>query len=219
MSANSSYSGADGAVALLDCLPLSTAEAGRDPQTLSVVLPPELAQALRSLQSSTGVEPCMVGLAGWLVVLDRVTGHRSVRAAVHGGSGTSTGVLDVSVPGDVSSAQWLASVRDGCAHLSGDAVSAESAWLLDPQQPPGLSLPAPLCVGIEPGGERLIARLGSPSIAPSGVRTLLESLLHVIRQLVGAPAALLSSISAVVPEDAQRCLAWNEQPGRRPIAG
>jgi amino acid adenylation domain-containing protein len=210
MSASSSHFDADGAVALLDCLPQSTCGHGRDPEMLSVALPLELAQTLRSMQSSSGLEPCMVGLAAWLVVLDRVTGHHGVRVALHGGS--RHGLLEVSIGADVSSAQWLASVRRSCEHLSSDPVLAGSAWLLDPRQPFGLSLPAPLCVGIEPGGELLIARIGSPSMAPSGVRALLESLMHVIQQLVGAPAAMLSSVSAVLSEDAQRCTAWNEQP-------
>jgi hypothetical protein len=191
--------------ALLDRLPQGAVVPGSARPPTCVAIRPELTRRLRAFCDRTGFSPGRVGLAAWVIVVDRVVGDQRVDVALNR-VGRGVGVTTEAAG---SAMQWIASFGQLASEASSDCANAESMWLDDPRQPPAAALRCPVSLGVDSAAEWLVAHVGELPLAEEGLQSLLESMAHVIERLVDAPEAPIASIRAVSTIDTQRCLDWN----------
>jgi amino acid adenylation domain-containing protein len=197
-------------VPLLDVLPQSAAPEARHELSVRVSLPPASIPAIFALRDRCGTSIGEVGLAAWMLVLDRIRGDARVCVQV---PTWRVGHVDQHVPADLPVLQWIAAVAAASrGDAAADVARVESTWLQDSTALSATSADSGLCVGVEPDASAVFARWDSPPLDEAAVRIVLASLVHVLDRMARDADASIASISALPPADLDKLHAWNEIP-------
>ena len=189
----------------MDVLPRDAEVSDCDRRPEERAISADVARLLR-LETKRALSVSVTGLAAWALVIDRLLAVPDQRVKL-GGSGH---VLVIKpAPQGTSGAEWLAAVARQCSDSPVDFGGADCGWLEDASQAPQEPAQCAVWVGLNAAGTRLVAYPGVPGVARSGLRSLLDSALRALEQLVCEPDRLIDDFSVVSPGDAHRLADWS----------